>query len=199
MTPTEETRHDKWIAIVTLYNIGKWAPEIHRELGFPKRTIRGVIGRYNERGHVNDAPRSGRPAVLGASDGEKLVKACENKPAAALHTLSDPANAYCCPVTVDKTLRENGLTQRVKRAKPWFKKGHKPRRLEWCNSRRHWKQEWRKCVWTDECKIEYNANPTGQKVRYRQANNWRRSISNPHSKAVARVYKSGRPHSADEL
>lgn len=40
---TEETRHNKRIAIVTLYDIGKRAPEIHRDFGIPERTIRGVI------------------------------------------------------------------------------------------------------------------------------------------------------------
>lgn len=38
-SPTEATCCDKWVAIEMVYNIGKQVPEIHRNLGYPERTI----------------------------------------------------------------------------------------------------------------------------------------------------------------
>lgn len=86
---------DQRIAIVTHYNIGKKSPEIHRDLGYPERTIRGVTKRYKERGHINDALRSGRPPTLNTHDKKKLVEACEKEPAATFHTLSNLDNIHC--------------------------------------------------------------------------------------------------------
>ena len=38
----------------------------------------------------------------------------------------------------------------------------------WCQRRRGWKKEdWRKCVWLDEARVEYTAYQLGRKVRIR--------------------------------
>jgi hypothetical protein len=58
--------------------------------------------------------------------------------------------------------------------------------MEWCNRRRHWrKEEFRKRVWTDESKIEYDPNPAGQKVRYKPG----QQLNEKHLKPT---FKSGR-------
>jgi hypothetical protein len=58
--------------------------------------------------------------------------------------------------------------------------------MQWCSRRQHWLVgEWRKRVWTDECKIEYDPNPGGHKVRYHPGE----QLNEKHLKPT---FKSGR-------
>lgn len=89
---------------------------------------------------IQRIPQSGRPPVLSHWDQKWMENIVVNEPTS----------------TVDKALH-------AKRLRPWLKPEHPPKRLEWCNRRRHWeKEEWRKPAWTNECKIGYDPNPARQ-------------------------------------
>jgi transposase len=114
----KESRYDKRRSIVTLHGIGKSPAEIHRDTGYPETTIRDVVKRYTKRGHIHDAPRSGRPPALNTWDKKQLEKVVEDEPASSLHKIAETAHLTCSPTTVDKALKEAKLTLHVKRLKP---------------------------------------------------------------------------------
>jgi hypothetical protein len=106
---------------------------------------------------LENKPRTGRPSLLSVGDIRNLViesKKFPTKTAAQLRR--DCGLQNCVSVdTVKRALRKSGLFGRVAMRKPLLTVQHKRRRLLWCQARRAWTvQDWKKIVFTDECKLE---------------------------------------------
>ena len=105
---------------------------------------------------VADKPKSGRPITLSQRDRNRLViiskqnpkfNASEVRKEASLETTTSIS-------TVKRVLRTRGLFGRVSVRKPFISKINKSKRLRWCMARREWNQEWKRIIFSDECKLE---------------------------------------------
>ena len=73
----------------------------------------------------------------------------------------------CSTSTVKPYLRRNNLFGRVAAKKPLLNSKQRKRRLQWCRERRSWNStDWRKLIFSDECKLDMH-NCTRTYIRRR--------------------------------
>lgn len=162
----DRSNRNRDIAALTDYGLGY--KRIAKQIGINPSTVRNVVKIYKKRGHVLDAPRTGRPSKI-----TKEVRSLVNS-----ITLDNPRPSFnqltrlvrpdldVGRSTVNKVIKELGFKLIVPRKKPWFRKDQQRKRLEWCKLRKAWaKAKWRKVVWLDEATFDYIAYQPGRKVR----------------------------------
>ncbi len=103
---TTEARMARRIQAVWLARRGSTCPEIVRVTGASRRTVQQWIAKYNHGGieELLDKPRSGRPALLNASQQEQLVRRLEAGP-----TEGDPFCVFTGPSVEELVEREFGV------------------------------------------------------------------------------------------
>ena len=174
----------KWVGVV-----------IAAHTGMPVSIVAGVVKRYRERGSisVHDAPRSGHPTKISSFVQHQVESLVEENPRASLSEITEELQSLGLDIgqsTVDKLTKGLGFKLKVPRKKPLLNNFQKVRRryiqkqylilrlsIEltkflshryWCQCQRGWKKEdWQRCVWLDEARVEYTAYQSGRKVRIR--------------------------------
>ena len=138
--------------------------------GVARSTIRGIIKRGDEQGgDLHDAPRAGRPTKITDAKRRKVEAVIDENPQLPLQEITSQANTGLGHSTVDKIISEAKFRLLVPRKKPFWRKGQKEKRKDFCFRRRLWKKEaWWKVVFVDECSIEYDPFPAGKRVRVRE-------------------------------
>ena len=85
----------------------------------------------------------------------------------------------CSTSTVKLYLRRNGLFGRVAAKKPLLNSKQRKRRLQWCRERRSWNStDWRKNIFSDECKLDMH-NCTRIYIRRRVGERLKEKKLNP--------------------
>jgi transposase len=154
-------------------------------------TVQRVIKNYQERGHHNDAARSGRPPRLNDRSIRHLKYVVEGNRRQTLSditlsvngALSIPAHPRTIRHTLDKHL---DMHSRVAAKKPFLKDSHKRERLAWARTHKGWDMElWKKIIWTDESSVEIGKQS-------RQVMVWRRPGERYSQNCLSPTFKSGR-------
>lgn len=100
MISSKPSRYDKRQAVIALHNTGQNAAQIHRDTGYPVRTVLDTIVNEAKRGHTHELPRTGRPPILSAWDKKRIVKVVENEPSSSLVKIKELAVLNCCCNTI---------------------------------------------------------------------------------------------------
>jgi transposase len=156
-----------------------------------RSTVSRILKRHDERGHHNDAPRSGRPPKLDERAIRHIKFTIEpNRRQSLSDVTSLINNSLLSPVsskTVVRVLHDKmNMHGRIAAKKPFLKAAHKLARLAWAREHREWGEEdWNRIIWTDEASVEIGKDSRRVWV-------WRRPGERYDEKCLAPTFKSGR-------
>ena len=118
-------------------------------------TIRSVIKRWGDSNAFKSAPRNGRPQKLGDREARRLTRIVKNNRKAPLSVISQEFGADVHKETIGIKLRYLGLRSRKAIRKPFISKKNAKIRLWWSKARIGWTlKDWKRVIWSDECRIE---------------------------------------------
>ena len=187
----ENTSPELRALIYTNYNEGMSSSDLAAIFHTTPRTIQRIIKNYQERGHHEDTPRSGRPSKLNDRAIRHLNYTLEGNRQQTLSDITTSINsALTSPVhprTVRRALHSQlNMHSRVAAKKPFLKDTHKKARLAWARTHRLFKMEdWKHLIWTDEASVEIGKQS-------RQVLVWRRPDEKHLDKCLSPTFKSGR-------
>jgi transposase len=191
ITGKENTTPQLCALIYSKHQEGMTTGDIATFVNAHPQTIQRIIKNYNERGHHDDAPRTGRPHKLDERALRHIKISLEGNRRQCLSNLtSDINNALTSPVhpdTVHRTIHTQlGMNACVAAKKPFLKPIHKKERLFWARTYRNWEQEdWKHIIWTDEASVELEKGSSVVWV-------WRRPGERYLDKCLTPTFKSGR-------
>src|SRR5205807_6592080 len=111
---------------------------------------------------------SGGPTKINDTKRRNVESIIDEDPRLPLREIASRANVGLAYSTVHKIVSQAKFRLLVPRKKPFWRKGQKEKRKDFCFRRRRWeKSAWWKVIFIDECTIEYNPCPAGKKVRVR--------------------------------
>ena len=177
--------------IYSKYQEGMSPSEIATFVGYTTRTIQRLIKKYEERGHHNDAARTGRPHKLDERTLRHMKISLDGNRRQTLSEITLTVNnALTSPVhpnTIRRALNNDlGMHARIAAKKPFLKAAHKAARLAWAKTYRRWGEEdWKHIIWTDEASVEIGKNSRVVWV-------WRRPGERHSDKCLTPTFKSGR-------
>lgn len=144
--------------IIDLHKKGQGYRKISKTLSIPIPTIQGVVRRFQQRGHVGNADRPGRPRKLPARSVRKVVRKVEQYPRTTLGEIQDDLANEGLKVskdTISRTIRTAGLQARRPRRTPFLKPRHAKTRLKYAKDHLDKDESfWQSILWSDETKIE---------------------------------------------
>src|SRR5208282_874781 len=134
----------------------------------PKSTARDIVSRWNQRGHNNDASRSGRPKKLSKRDIRRLSHQLRIDPFQTLDEIRVATDTNTSTRLIGQALRDINYYLRIPRKKPFLSPKMKQKRLQWCKDREHWSTlDWRNWIYTDECQVILGHGGRPPRVRRR--------------------------------
>ena len=98
--------------------------------------------------------RSGRPPAINDQEGHELERIVDKNRHSSLKEITEKftlsTGLQVCPRTVRKYLHKKQIHSRVSARKPFINENQRKVRLEWCDQRRNWTDEWSQVIWSDE-------------------------------------------------
>jgi transposase len=170
---------------------GRKTSEMADLVGCSQRTVQRILKNYQERGHLRDAQRSGRPEKLDGRDLRRLKRVLRSDRRQTLGGLKEIINqSFSCSVsskTVSKALRKHlGMRSRRARYKPHLTGKHRTARVLWAEEHQKWGfEEWSKVIWTDETSVELGKQSSQVLV-------WRSPGEEFNEDCLVPTFKSGR-------
>jgi transposase len=155
------------------------------EMGLGESTVRYVINKWLKSGSVNSAPRRGRPSKLSERDTRRLFQIIKKDRTAELEDIHEKFGKDASKRTIQRKLLSSGIRSRSAVKKPFISKVNAMRRLMWCRGRRGWSlKDWKRVIWSDECKIELWQGSRDRRIR-------RTSLERFHQGCIAPTVKYG--------
>lgn len=146
--------------LVNELKCGKSQRQLSRDFKIPRTTIQSLWNKYINTGNVIDKVKSGRPQKTSEREQRTLVILSKRQPMLPATDLMkgwkiSNSISIC---TTRRVLRRYGLFGRCAARKPFLSNVHKKKRYAWCKAYLHWNiQQWRKVIFSDECKIELHS------------------------------------------
>ena len=150
---------DQKQTIVKLNSKGISGRKIAELTGISRATIQKFLKRFEERGHVENQPRSGRPKISGIRDDNVLSRLVKRNRRQTLKDLTVKLNESI-PVSVSETTANRKLKRleyerlRVKKTTTISEKNRKAR-VSWCQEKKNWTvdEKWKQIIFSDETKV----------------------------------------------
>ena len=169
---TSTSKHDRRQEVILLASLGWGYKRIAEKTSIPTSTVRDIIKRFNTRGSTQDAPRSGRPLKVTKDVSQAIESIADENPWSSLQDLTKKLHTLDIKIgrsSVNRTVKQLGFELRIPRKKPYLDSFKKIRRKYWCK----WLDQdfsktsmwWRRMVWLDECKVEFEGYRRRQRVR----------------------------------
>ncbi|XP_055903333.1 uncharacterized protein LOC129939369 [Eupeodes corollae] len=121
--------------VIKLKNEGMSMAKIGKSLDLSKASVQTIIKNYNETGHYDSRPRSGRPRKLDDRTMRKVVRKVVENPKQSAIKLAAELQSFesitVHPETVRRVLKRSGLSSRVARKKPLISSKNRIKRLEY--------------------------------------------------------------------
>ena len=124
---------------------------IAKYIGCDLKTVENWLKRYEETNDVQEKEGRGRKRKFSEILDKKLIRAIEKEPTTSSRCLSARLKAKgvsISPSTIQKRLRESGVTYRNPIPKPLLTERHRLQRLQW--ARKYKNQDCSKVIFTDE-------------------------------------------------
>lgn len=143
-TPTKRAQ------IVALHEQGKSLREIAVEVGQAKSTVGRHIRNYKKRGHLNDAPRSGRPPKLDDRARRRVLSSIRKDPR---RPLADVGMDFNVSRTIIRKVAVDAGERKVPMVTiPRASERSVARRVPWSSD--HNETTWQQIIFTDESSLE---------------------------------------------
>jgi len=143
------------IKVIQLDAEGYSYDQIARHMAMSKSGVGKIIRKLKARRIVKNETRPGRPQKIGPRELRRLNRVVENNPRATLVQITNESMPNCHPRTIEKALHKLDFHLRIPRRKLFLNASAKRKRLLWCRQRRHLTvEDWRKCFYSDEAKVE---------------------------------------------
>ena len=154
--------------LIGLHKEGISNRKIGKLLNCSEGTVRLTIKRYNGTGTIQYLPVLGRPKKTTVREDRNLKLASLKNRYLTAPDLQKQCGLVgtCCLTTVRSRLRSVGLNGCIARRKPMVSLKNRKRRLEFARSHGEWEApDWRRIVFSDECKFNRLASDGRQYVR----------------------------------
>ena len=133
---------------------------IAKYIGCDLKTVENWLKRYEETNDVQEKEGRGRKRKFSEILDKKLIRAIEKEPTTSSRCLSARLKAKgvsISPSTIQRRLRESGVTYRSPIPKPLLTERHILQRLQW--ARKYKNQDWSKVIFTDESSFSLFSSP----------------------------------------
>lgn len=156
--------------IVDLFQSGKKKSEIAKSLIITKSAVTKIIQKYDSRGDVRNAPKSGRPRKTTSRMDQTILRISKLDPRKSSgqikNEISEQFGIEVTSRTVRNRLRDGGLYGRVAVKKPLLSKKNRKARMEFARAHISWsKEKWNTVLWSDESKFKLFGSDGRQYVR----------------------------------
>jgi transposase len=139
---------------------GHTASQIQRVLGFPESTIRSIIARIKTRGISENKERVGRPRKSFDCHERLLVRRALEDTKMPLCELKFAANSDLSISTIRRRLKEEDIQKWLAAERPRLTETRASKHFEWSKEHLDWTvDDWRTCIFSDECSVEKGADP----------------------------------------
>jgi len=166
MTKTRELSLAERNQIIGMFRSNLKKSAIAKEMSVGESTVRYVITRWLESGSIDSAPRLGRPSKLNERDTRRLVHTIKKDRKATLVNIHDKIGIDASKRTIQRKLLASGIRSKSAVKKPFISKVNSMKRLMWCRGRRGWSlKDWKRVIWSDECKIELWQGSRDRRIR----------------------------------
>jgi transposase len=139
--------------IIGAYNICGCARLVARKLGLTLSVVQRWIKRYEQSGAANRAPGSGGPRKTTARADRLLFRLARANGFATCRELLHKWQQKVSRHTVIRRLRDRHLRQYRPCRVPLLSRNNVKARLDWAMRRCHWRQQWKRVIWTDESRF----------------------------------------------
>jgi transposase len=168
----KETTIEERNLAIREFSKGRSYKDIGDILKRPTATVKAIIRRYGLNGYTSNKRRTGRPRSLTERQVRFIVRSAEENPRSNAEIIKEElATRYGSSVsgqTIRNRLKEEGLSSRMARNKPFISENNKQKRLEFAKNHLDKPIDfWRSVLFTDESK--FNIHESDGKVRV-----WRR-------------------------
>ena len=142
--------------IIGMSNAGLSGQEISRHLGYSQSVICRLLNKFQQKNHVQDRARSGRPRKTSRREDGALLRLVRRFPFLTSTVVKQRwlPNRPLSTRTVRNRLRASGYRAHRPIRRPMLTPGQKAARLYWCQQRRNWNiRSWRKIHLSDESRF----------------------------------------------
>ena len=145
--------------ILQFYDEGNSMAEIGRRTGLHRWTVSRILKKYDARGHLDSAPRSGQPRVTSEQVDRamrRLSVADPTKTATDLRReLSASGVTNCSTRTIRRRLCSFGLYGRHAVKKPYISRKNQMARYRFARDHVNWtREQWEEVIFSDESKFQ---------------------------------------------
>lgn len=143
--------------IVAYRDCGLSYRSIAARVGRDPMTVCRIWNRWVQEGHTDRRAGSQRPAITNSREDRHFTRMALMDRTATSGALSQEMGSFArqqvSARTVRRRLQQHGLSAR----RPWLRLPltlhHRQERLQWCEQRRTWRQEWRDVIFSDESRF----------------------------------------------
>ena len=154
-----ELNGDQKEAIVKLHSKGISGRKIAELTDISRATIQKFLKRFDERGHIENKPRSGRPKISGIRDDNALSRLVKRNRRQTLKDLTVKLNesipVRVSETTVKRKLKRLEYERRPVRKTTTISEKNRTARVSWCHERKNWTvdEKWKYILFSDETKV----------------------------------------------
>jgi len=145
--------------IIAFFHIFEKISVVATLVNWPWSTVHNFLAQVCHRGHIANAPQSGRPVILNQRDRRAITRAAEKDRSM---TRLDLRNCHALHVsirTVDRVLREAGIKKSLTQTCPCLTAAHAKKRLDWAVAQKEeTAQDFQNILYSDECTVRKSAN-----------------------------------------
>jgi len=146
--------------IIAFFHIFEKISVVATLVNRPWSTVRNFLARACDRGHIENAPRSGRPVILNQRERRAIIRAATKDRSMTRLELRNRHAPHVSVHTIDRVLREANIKKWLAQTRPRLTAAHAKKRLDWALARKNWTAEdFEGILYSDECTIRKSANP----------------------------------------
>lgn len=153
--------------VVNAFLEGKSKIAISKQFDLPKYSVSKIISRYNERGHVEKMPKSGRPRKTTFWMDRRIKRISQRDPwLSGPRIIAEIPELEVSARTVERRLVEAKLYSRRPAKKPSVSERNRHARLEFAQQHLNWTvQDWGKVLFSDESRYKIFNSDGMKRVR----------------------------------
>lgn len=153
--------------VVNAFLEGKRQSAISRQFVLPSYSVSKIISYYNERGHLENLPKSGRPRKTTIWMDRRIKRISQNDPwKSAPRIIAEIPEIIVSPRTIQRRLVEAKLFSRRPAKKPLISGRNRLARLAFARRHLHWTvDEWKKVLFSDETRYKIFNSDGMKRVR----------------------------------